>query len=111
MFKTLKPNKIKGRKGVEKRNYQNQLNGIDTSAKSPSENKVLQGGNGIERMGKHQERVSDFESDGFGFESQRVRQLHVAQMAERRIVAPVVGGSSPLVHPIGNISSTGRAFG
>ena len=38
---------------MEKRNYQNQLNGIDTSAKSPSENKVLQGGNGIERMGKH----------------------------------------------------------
>ena len=67
---------------MEKRNYQNQLNGIDTSVKSPSENKVLQGGNGIERMGKHQERVSDFESEGFGFESQRMCfMLGVVQLA------------------------------
>ena len=37
--------------------------------------------------------------------------LRVAQLAERRVVAPEVAGSSPLTHPIRDLSSVGRAVG
>ena len=36
------------------------------------------------------------------------RMVSVAQVVEPRVVAPVVGGSSPLTHPIRLLSGTGR---